>query len=594
MPVSPPSPPLSPSPSVSPAASASASPSLCQHLSSVLPKNYPFGIYHLSTPPEKTDALFSAPPNERPDRTYCEKHFLALSTYLPCKNTTLAEQQQQQQQQQHQHQHQQHQHQQPAPPKREVLVLGLELFLYTTAHNTTLFVSKADSTGYLSLLGLPRGSASPIRDVCAAFIRYLVEHRQRAGIPLVISLFARSQGQYLFPGSIDHGGKHVLDDRGLIKWWCRVLDPLIRSPPPPSEKDAPNGRRRKKKVNAQGYLLVPGLDPYETRAFIPHGGPSSKSSSSSSSSSTSSSWAVAHPLERISRYCRQANRVPPRCLIPRFPDDPKCRFRDELDDEAGLGATRHPSGSWKSVKTLDMFWEMMAYRQECSSGRMTGFIWIVLDDGEAAAAAPAAKTEAQTQTQTSRLISKSRSKAHAQAQANPKAKKPKKLKGPIQPRQPKAKTQHRAHHANIPTKSTRYYHWPTAGRGMRIVNETTYKRITELMLHSDFSTMDKAVGSTARWVREGGLGNDDWGSLVTGQRDKTPLVRKEERDASSGVLAVVVNDVGGLVKRKRPDTSRGCDETEGEEGRASAERKDEASVTVLGGGLVRKKAKTGV
>ncbi|KAG5978778.1 hypothetical protein E4U55_005953 [Claviceps digitariae] len=572
MPFSSPLPPPSPSPSPPALSTAAASPSISDRLSSVLPKDHPFGIYHLSTPPEKTDALFSAPPGERPDRTYCEKHFLALSTYLPCKHTTPAKRRQQ-----------------PAPSKQEVLVLGLEIFLYTTAHNTTLFVSKADSTGYLPLLGLPRATASPIREVCAAFIEYLVENRRRVGIQFVVSLFARSQGQYLFPGSVDHGKKHVLDDRGLIKWWCRVLDPLIRSPPPsPLDKDAPNGKS-KNRVNAQGYLLVPGLDAYETRAFIPHGGPSL-------SSPSPSLWTVAHPLERISRYCsRQSNQVPPRCLIPRFPDDPKCRFRDELDDEAGSGATRHSTGCWKSVKTLDMFWEMMAYRQECSSGRMTGFIWIVLDDEAAAAdAAAAAKAKPQTTSSTSTTSCEAQAQAKAQkqkqTQASPICIKIKKLRGPIKPRQPKGKTQHRGHQVDVPTKTTRYYHWPMAGRGTRIVNEITYKRITELMLHSDFSTLDKAVNSTVRWIKEGGLGNSDWGRRVTGQRDQVPLVRESERDASSGVAAVVVNDVDGLVKRKRPSTSLDGDDAEGKEGQVS---KDDTRVNVLGGGLVRKKAKTG-
>ncbi len=57
------------------------------------------------------------------------------------------------------------------------------------------------------------------------------------------------------------------------------------------------------------------------------------------------------------------------------------RFWDELDEEAASSADMKKTGNWKSVKSLDMFWEMMAYRQECSSGRMTGFIWLVFDDG---------------------------------------------------------------------------------------------------------------------------------------------------------------------------------------------------------------------
>jgi len=68
--------------------------------------------------------------------------------------------------------------------------------------------------------------------------------------------------------------------------------------------------------------------------------------------------------------------VPPRCLIPHFPDDPKSRFLDELDDEMSRSQAK-ASGEWKTVKSLDVFWEMMAFRQECSAGRMVGFIWVV-------------------------------------------------------------------------------------------------------------------------------------------------------------------------------------------------------------------------
>ncbi|KAG5940158.1 hypothetical protein E4U59_002634 [Claviceps monticola] len=574
------SPPPATSAPASPLLSTVTPPSLADRLCSVLPKDHSFGINHLSTPPQKTEALFSPPPNELPDRTYCEKHFFVLSIFLPSKeqqqqpapedvNSTPAAESQQ------------------APPKREVLVLGLEIFLYTTAHSTTLFVSKADSTGYLPLLGLPRhGSASPVRDVCAAFIEHLVEHRRRAGIQFVISLFARSQGQYLFPGSVDHGGKHILDDRGLIKWWCRVLDPLIKSPPPPPllEKDAAPTQKQ----NGQGYLLVPGLDAHETRVFIPYRGPSS---------SSSSSWTVAHPLERISRYYHEFDWVPPRCLIPRFPDDPKCRFRDELDEETGSGALRRTTGNWKNIKTLDIFWEMMAYRQECSSGRMTGFIWVVLEDEalETAAAAVtptnndlpspsntgALPTSAKVVPQARRL--KSIAKAIAKARANPKLKiqRFRKLKGGVMRRQLTPKTQQRNHDIDIPTK-TRHYYWPPAGRGSRILNERAYKRITELMLHSDFSTLDKAVSSTERWIKEGGLGNSDWGCLVTGQREETH--KRDGASCSSAAELIKVNDVGGLVKRKRVKVSPDREDVK--------QSKEEGHVNVLGAALVRKKVKT--
>lgn len=206
---------------------------LIEKLASVLPKGYKLGVYHLSTPPTKTDALYPAPPNERDDKTYREDHFLAIS--VDAKDDS--------------------------GQSKPVLAFALEVFLFTTAFSTTLFVSKADSTGYLHHLNLPKGTPSPIREVSAAFVSFLVEHRQRKNAQTVVSLFARSQVQYLFPGSVENKGKHVLDDRGLVKWWCRVLNPLLE----PVE-----GQTAQDKWDAvNGYLVIPGLDDYETRAFLP-------------------------------------------------------------------------------------------------------------------------------------------------------------------------------------------------------------------------------------------------------------------------------------------------------------------------------------
>lgn len=519
---------------------------LRDRLRRALPKDIPFTLHHVSTHPRKTDALYSAPPNERPDRTYCENHFLTVSIDVPegvasSQNGTSS---------------------QSSPDgKKRVVILGIEILIYTTAHSTTLFVSKADSTGYLHLLNLPKGTPSPIREVCASFVEYLVAVRRRQDIPFIVSLFARSQGQYLFPGSVDHGGKHVLDDRGLIKWWCRVLDPLITSPP--SDSGSPW-------KNAKGYLIIPGLDTYETRAFIPR------------TALATSSWSLTHPLERISHYTREFDWVPPRCLIPRFPDDPKSRFRDELDEEAGRSGAMKVSGSWKTVKTLDTFWDMMAYRQECSSGRMTGFIWVVFGDktptqtkeDEPSSTAPETPKKQRNgpiivpNTTPRKLFPSAADNSDKKPKsAKKKSQKKKfKLKGPIKPRTPQAKTEQRNHLPNMPT-TTAYYFWPTEGRGSRIVNETTYKRIVDLMLHLDFSSIDKAVTSSQRWVKEVGLGSD-WGQTMVGDREPTTSPVTGDSDASG------VNNLSGLIKRKRADTAEG-----------------KPVVNVLSAGLVKKKAK---
>lgn len=537
---------------------------LSSRFASVLPKDRQFTIHHLSTAPYKTDALFSAPPNERPDRTFCETHFLTVSVQVPenangTNNLTNTK-------------------------SREVMVLGLEIYIYTTAHSSILFVSKADSTGYLSLLELPKGTPSPIKEVCGTFISYLVEKRARKNIQFVVSLFARSQSQYLFPGSVDNKNKHILDDRNLIKWWCRVLNPLIESPPHNISKEA------------RGYLVVPGLDTYETRAFIPR--------------PSLSSWSLTHPLEEISHYTREFDWVPPRCLIPRYPDDPKSRFRDELDEEAAKSGAMRNLGSWKSVQTLDMFWEMMAFRQECSSGRMTGFAWVVFDEkasisstsalgstststsASASVSTPTPATATATAQQppetpkkqqrtvditpntTPRKLFTSRGKEIDQTKVKPEKSKKRgkgqkkkiKLKGLIKTRPPRSKTEQRNYLLDTP-QSTAYYFWPLEARGERIVSENSYKRIMELLLHLDFATLDKACGSTRRWISEVGLGSS-WGYKIVGTHETTTPTATAIDDATP-----TVNNLSGMVKRKRPDA-----ETNG--------------VNVLGAGLIKKKPKT--
>ncbi|KAL6834917.1 histone acetylation domain-containing protein [Trichoderma camerunense] len=554
--------------------------SLRGRLAAVLPRGYKFGIHHVSTPPTKVDALYSAPPGERPERTYCEKHFLSVSIDVPDTLASAPESE--------------NTAEQPTQRKR-VLVLGIEIFIYTTARSTTLFVSKADSTGFLDKLKLPKGAPSPIREVCATFIRYLVDKRRRKDVQFVVSLFGRAQDQYLFPGSIEYPGKHVLDDRGLVKWWCRVLDPIVESPP--------TGNLSAWR-NTKGHLLVPGLDAYETRAFIPR------------RAGAASSWSLSHPLERISHYYREFDWVPPRCLIPRFPDDPKSRFRDELDDEITKTKAMKTTGSWKSVKTLDMFWEMMAFRQECSSGRMTGFMWVVFDDLEdepkpdgsdtvsvssasvvtsALGVTPETPRKQRmvsniTPTTTPRRLFPLKADQSDTTPTKPKrdsdnedkkskkkksAKTKSKLRGPIKPRQPRIKTKQRNYLLDQPV-STAYYHWPPQGRGERIVDEADYKRIHELLLRLDFATLEKATGSTRRWLSEVGLGSR-WGFDVTGTRE---LAAAAEDKPDPGVAPV--NNLSGLVKRKRADTVTEASQDETANG---------SGVNVLSGGLVRKKPK---
>jgi len=520
-----------------------ASPTLLQKLATVLPKSVAFKIYHLSTPPTKTSAIYFPPPGTRPDRTYCESHFLAASIRTPAKDD--------------------------ASDTVEVLVYAIEILIYSTAYDTTFFVSKADSTGYLHLLGLAKRTPSPIRDISATFLRHLIEQHQRQNIRSVVSLFARAQDQYLFPGSVEYREKHVLDDRGLVRWWCRVLDPLIEQ----ATITAPSDQSQWKSV--KGYLTVPGLDSHETLSYIPR------------RIGSNELWRIGHPLQEISRH---PDVVPPRCLIPHFPDDPKARFLDELDDEI-TKSRNNTSGQWKSVGSIDQFWDLMAFRQECSAGRLVGFIWIVFtpktqlrptesvlgysqstaisndsqtwetDSSQAPIpeypilpVTPATSFNASSQIQPTSSPSKhdmgNVPPASQQSAGSSKPRTPakkKKLTGLIIPRQPRIKTENKNYLLERPEISP-YYIWRPEGRGQIIVDKSGYKRVTELLLRLDFANLELATSSSSRWineVRSGAWGSmsDGWGQTVIG----TKVVEVRSEAAATGVNTLAM----GSVRKKR-------------------------------------------
>ncbi|KAI1342693.1 hypothetical protein F5Y15DRAFT_373661 [Xylariaceae sp. FL0016] len=526
---------------------------LTDELARALPKDCAFTVYHLSTTPTVTDALCyppalkstssdpqSKPRPSKPFKTYCEKHFLAISIKQDNEGFDQA---------------------------KYVLVLGLEVYIYTTAFSTTIFVAKADSTGYLHLLQASKG-ISPIKEVVTVFLDFLITARRRRSKQLVVSLFARAQDQYLFPGSIKNTGKHVLNDRGLIRWWCRVLNPLLET-----------GGSRSDSGRTHGYLVVPGLDSFETRAYIPR------------TNDAPQHWTLGHPLEHISPYTKDpatfGDRIPPRCLIPTYPDDPKARYVNELEETTS--EKRRLLNGWHSPSTLEQFWELMAFRTECSSGRMTGFIWIVFDPEEkinqsantqattmptpAASfsvppSIPKASQEEAASPATPTATSKKRSK-DAPKSVIRKRRAKKILTGPIIPRKPRVK----ANRVQFPKQiETPHYYWPEAGRGQVVLDDNGYTRAVELLLHLEFGTLSQAINSTSRWVNEVNMGQD-WALQVTGEKVVTAPSTSHEPNT--------INNLSGMIKRKRPSDSK-----DGGVGGATT-----VGVNSLGASLIRKKPK---
>lgn len=539
--------------------------SLPSKLAAAFPCGTAMSLYHISTPPTKCAALYHPPKGSKPERTFCESHFLAFAIDPD------------------------HATKENGNKSSQMLVFAIEALIYTTSSLTTLFVSKADSTGFLHLLPRPKdGSPSLLKTISTTVIAHLVDTHRRPGVNLVVSLFARSQGQYLFPGSVENDTKHVLDDRGLIKWWCRVLDPLARQdtrPHPASDLGDEDGEESE--VSTKAYLIAPGLDKYETSFLFP---PSSRSDPADGKI-----WVNSYPLPELSKNPTAA----PRCLIPHFPDDPKARFLDELDDEiiqpSKYEVDRSPSkvktDMWKSIKSLTQFWDAMEFRQECSSGRMVGFIWVVFKPhnpipdrdqfgdsqpsmlsvaenaefpstpdkdqyGESQASlvsvtentelpptpvdsqqrdtlTTVAKLEPEVNkasnmmlspqvspskfsdnfpaSQESAISTSSRVSASTKLKKRPlrgptiaRGEKRTKLTGPIISRAPRIKSASATNSSLIkdtPVRS-RYFLWQESGRGSLVLAAKDYNRVTELVLRLDFAGTELAASSTSRWVDE--------------------------------------------------------------------------------------------
>lgn len=550
-------------------------------LAKVLPTGVKLTIRHVSSVPTRCVALFAPPPGEEPESTFCENHFLTVSiaadTDTDDGTNTSADKN--------------------APaPSSELIVFGIEVLVYSTAHLTTIFVSKADSTGHLHLLrNAPK--ISLLRRVSNTFLSFLVQTRQRPGVRLVVSLFARAQNQYLFPGSVENAEKHVLDDRGLIKWWCRVVDPILREYEPESrshEKGLLDRTMESSRSSATAFLIVPSCDRFETRSFFP---PSAKSDDGDRPR-----WLNSYPLRQL---CDNPH-APPRCLIPRFPDDPKTRFLVDLDDELPGNKEREATGQWRSVRSLDQFWEMMSFRQECSAGRLVGFLWLVIN--------PPGLVNS-VQMTSSRLVQRPMEKEGTSdtAALPPTSTSPASPDKPTtttteqssQPSQPTIPPSPTTQTSTQPADSDAFY-WPSAGRGHAVLSEEDYKTTINHLLDQDFYNEEVSVASTRAWSEKvASVADQLWvGREVVG--------RNPNGDAPlAPVVTTTLMDSGLVRKRKKPDAAEqgGADSgresgngdvpdtsspaTGGAATPSSAEESGQQSsgVNVLQGSLIRKKKK---
>ncbi|KAF2769163.1 hypothetical protein EJ03DRAFT_374693 [Teratosphaeria nubilosa] len=550
--------------------------SLKDALDAALADGFECKARYVHTPPKTCDALFSPLPGQGSEKTHLASHFLTVS--IPPVRTAGSSIAISDYLNNHKH---------------GVLSIGIEVLVYTTKHLTTVFVSKADTTGYI-----PNLPPSRTKAVCSAFLKWLVtkQRRKHPSRKLVVSLFARAQDQYLFPGSVDHSSKHVLTDRQLIKWWAKVLDSTFLT-----------GTDNSAASQKQGYLTVPGFAGPELRQFYPPG---------NTTTDGQHRWLPGHPLRELAETRGISSAAPPRCLLPRFPDDPKARYIIDLDEEVGLTFTddaptdspvKRRNGQWSVIKDLERFWEAMEFRQECSSGRMVGFLWVVMCPSNPtgdAAGDDAAMEESQESSSLGAFSSDPSSQQRddtptPSGQRNPRKRKRKRkvLTGPIIPRKPRLKGGSSSHTGSSGTLDGMLN--PTAsGDGGLTLSKDGYDRAMSLLLKgSDFSKLEPAARTTSRWVADvasiAGI-QGDWAMDIRGQA-KAELTNAAEASGQ-------VHDLGASMVRKKKrkteddvvDDARTMEQRIEDDAPVIPEHRKEANaiaVNILGADMVRKKAK---
>ncbi|GBE83200.1 predicted protein [Sparassis crispa] len=289
--------------------------------------------------------------------------------------------------------------QQPNSPR--VLVTAIEASIYNVPVTSSgvLYISKVDSSGHATL-------PSPTTSLVRALLAFYGDPTTR---PLTadhfwIQLFARAQGQYLFPNSAEFSGKSPLTGIQLCAWWQRVLSDV-----------ATQLMAQNQQLKLGLYYVLPGLSEVEAVHSL--------DAARTRPLATDCPWTYGHPYSQmeIPLPCPVGKTVDERSslghLIPSFDDDPKSRFMDEIahtTDSEGVKSPKtkrpktshHPSGASRDDKddeddahearhgeiervSPDEFWERMSFRQECIAGVVTAFFAMGLSTPIAGRSVPA-------------------------------------------------------------------------------------------------------------------------------------------------------------------------------------------------------------
>ncbi|ODQ66055.1 hypothetical protein NADFUDRAFT_82926 [Nadsonia fulvescens var. elongata DSM 6958] len=245
-----------------------------------------------------------------------------------------------------------------------ILLYGIELYIFFSPDYTTVFISKADTTGQK----LPGKTKISYLDITRSILEYLVASHKtnpnekmidKSEIPLRICLFTRPEKQYLFPLSAPpestDGSKHLMNGTQLVEWWIKCLEPIVG-----------------KMESAKARLEMPGSETRVIDNIINNRQNWAKGVIFGESANTSGSGnedEKAHETtdhEKVASDFSISRNKAAIYHIPRFPDDPKARFLDYMMYEEK-----------RDLKTSLMnFWIELQGRQEFLLGAVTGIIGI--------------------------------------------------------------------------------------------------------------------------------------------------------------------------------------------------------------------------
>lgn len=305
----------------------------------------------------------------------------------------------------------------PPPSAVPVLLTAVQAQVYTlpASSTTVLYIAKADSSSFTLPPTLPRRPYA--KTLLSAFLAHYLSPKTRATRRTFIQLFARSQAQYLFPDSGSNVSKRVLTGEKLCRWWKAALVDAVNQ----ARKDGEVGEVR------ADYVL-PGMSSHEASLMV---GPTTDTFPWTYGMRDLPP--ILLPIDASlnkdlegKKEVGSTNSAPVQTLaemIPTFEDDPRTRFLTDLTLPPGaapaplsasssgiskprLTATaeasddeddRNPSSASPlkaqqstlkqtvsqvrrqkaSAKLKDMneetFWELLAFRQECSLGATVGF-----------------------------------------------------------------------------------------------------------------------------------------------------------------------------------------------------------------------------